>query len=74
MAAGLVVCASEGKRGLLGYVDSSNYASLRSCRRLGYRTVGLIVMLKIGSQYVASATSGCRQYGFRVEQGVDPTS
>jgi hypothetical protein len=39
-----------------------------SCGRVGYRTFGHVVIVKTKSGYVSRCTSGCRAYGFRVEQ------
>lgn len=67
MAAAVEELAEEGKAGLLSYVDSSNFASLKSCYRMGYETFGHVVMVKMGSQYHWRSTPGCKKYDFRVE-------
>jgi hypothetical protein len=68
MAAALEAYAKEGHKGLVSYVDSSNFASLKSCSRMGFRTFGHVVLLKVGKQYLCRATPGCKEYDFRVEQ------
>jgi hypothetical protein len=67
MSAALQELANEGLLGLVSYVVSSNFASLKSCERMGYETFGHLVMLKIGAQRVWRASPGCKKYDFRVE-------
>jgi hypothetical protein len=69
MAAALVRYAREGKRGIVSYVDSSNYASLRSCMRMGYERFGRVLLVKVGARYLTYATRGARRYDFHVEGG-----
>jgi hypothetical protein len=68
MAAALEAYAKEGHKGLVSYVDSTNFASLKSCYRMGYRTFGHVVLVKVGKQYLCRSTPGCKDYDFRVEQ------
>lgn len=67
MAAALEELTNEGLSGLVSYVVSSNFSSLKSCYRMGYQCFGHIVMVKLGDRYVWSATAGCKKYDFRVE-------
>jgi hypothetical protein len=68
MAAALEEYAKEGHKGLICYVDSANFASLKSCYRMGYRTFGHVVLVKVGTRYFSRSTPGCKEYEFRVEQ------
>jgi hypothetical protein len=68
MAAALDELTDAGLSGLVTYVVSSNFASLKSCHRMGYETFGHLIMFGIGSRHVWHATAGCKQYGFRVEE------
>lgn len=68
MAAALVECADSGLRGIVSYVVSSNFPSLKSCYRMGYQTFGHLIMLKVGPRHVWHATPGCKQYGLHVEE------
>jgi hypothetical protein len=68
MAAALMECTRTGLHGLVSYVVSSNFSSLKSCYRMGYQTFGHLVMLKVGSRHVWRATHGCKKYGFHVEE------
>jgi ribosomal protein S18 acetylase RimI-like enzyme len=67
MAAALERYTEEGEKGLVSYVDSSNFASLKSCYRMGFQNFGHVVMLKVGARHVWRSTPGCKKYGFRVE-------
>lgn len=66
MSAALMECARTGLQGLVSYVVSSNFASLKSCERMGYATFGHLVMLKVGARYVWRASPGCKKYDFHV--------
>ncbi len=68
MASALSLVAGEGQKGLLSYVDSTNYASLRSCERTGFEGFGTVLVAKAGKRYFCRASSGCKQYGFEVLQ------
>ena len=59
--------AEEGRKGLISWVYSNNFASLQSVARMGYRIFGNVYLLRVGGFSVARATRGCRAYGFRVE-------
>jgi hypothetical protein len=68
MACALDELAEARLSGLVAYVVSSNFASLKSCDRMGFETFGHLIMFKIGSRHVWHATAGCKRYGFRVEE------
>jgi len=57
----------EGQAGLVSWIASNNFASLRSSLRLGYRVFGDAWLLRAGGVSWAYTTPGCRQYAFRVE-------
>src|SRR4030095_1828563 len=67
MAAALEVYAKEGRAGLVSYVDSSNFSSLKSCRRMGYHSFGRVSMFALGARQHYRSTSGCQRYDFRIE-------
>jgi ribosomal protein S18 acetylase RimI-like enzyme len=67
MAAALTIVDREGLDGLLAYVVSSNFSSLKSFERLGFETIGHLLMLGAGGRHFWRATAGCRRYGLRVE-------
>ena len=57
----------RGAEGLVSYVDSNNFASLRSCYRMGYRDIGQIYCLQAGDRYWLHADAKCREFGLSVE-------
>jgi hypothetical protein len=68
MASALALVTREGQKGLLSYVDATNYASLRSCERTGFAAFGTVALAKAGDRYFCRASSGCKPYGFEVVQ------
>jgi GNAT superfamily N-acetyltransferase len=66
MAAALEECAKSGLDGLVSYVASSNFASLKSCERMGYERFGRLFMAKVGSQRMWHCSASCARYGFHV--------
>lgn len=67
MASALEAYTREGSKGLVSYVESSNFASLRSCDRMGYQTFGHVVFVKTKNGCVSGVTGRCKAYGFHVE-------
>ena len=67
MCRALKAVTEEGKQGLISWVFSNNFASLRSVTRMGYRIFGTTWMLRAGGRSFSYATGACRDYGFRVE-------
>jgi hypothetical protein len=56
-----------GFRGLVSYVESTNFDSLKSCDRMGYRVFGSIYLVKIFGRDFAFSSPGCKAFDFRVE-------
>lgn len=71
MARALEALVAQGKKGLVSYVKSNNFASLKSCYRMGYGDFGQIVVARLNGRYVTYATKGCAEYAFRVEVARD---
>jgi hypothetical protein len=67
MARALEGYAELGSKGILSYVESNNFASLRSCRRMGYEDIGTIVISKLGGRHYSFESPGCREYALRVD-------
>jgi hypothetical protein len=67
LAHGLLACVRDGYSGNVTYIDSSNFASLRSSHRLGFRDVGYLAMLNVGLRYLCASSRGCRPYGLAVK-------
>ena len=68
MAAALVHFTELNYRGLISYVDGSNVPSLRSTAKLGYRTFGTVLMMRLLGRYFIYHTRRCRDFGFRVQR------
>ena len=66
MCQALRAFTEEGKKGLIAYVQSNNFASLRSVARMGYRTFGSVYALRVGGVAFTYATKGCASYDFRL--------
>ncbi|HXU80090.1 MAG TPA: GNAT family acetyltransferase [Polyangia bacterium] len=56
-----------GGRGLVSYVASNNFASLKSTARMGYRLFGDVYLVRAAGRSFAYASPGCRAYGFKAE-------
>lgn len=56
-----------GYQGLISYVESNNFSSLKSCRRMGYLAFGDIGLIKIFGRYFITTSAGCQPFGFRIE-------
>lgn len=67
MASALEAYARAGARGVVSIVDSANFASLKSCERMGYRTFGRVGIWRRGDTIVTRASPGCAAYRFHVE-------
>jgi hypothetical protein len=71
MCRALRTVTEEGKRGLISYVFSNNFASLRSVHRMGYRIFGTVIAVRAGSSALVHATRGCKAYDFRLVRRTD---
>jgi hypothetical protein len=69
MTAALRQYLANGYKGLVSYVEATNFDSLRSCSRMGYFVFGTVWIARIGGRYRAKSSSGCAQYGFDVVPG-----
>jgi hypothetical protein len=58
----------KGFRGIVSYVESTNFDSLKSCHRMGYRVFGSVVVVKLCGRYFAFSTPGCKAFQFRVRR------
>jgi hypothetical protein len=63
MARAMMAHSQEGCRGLVSYVESNNYSSLKSCYRMGYVKAGTIVALRVGGRYLIHVGRGCAPFG-----------
>ena len=67
MALALREHARGGARGLITYVRSTNFASLRSVERVGYRGFGELYLARVLGRVETWTSPGCAEYGFHVE-------
>ena len=67
MAHALSNVARTGGKGLISYVEANNFASLRSCERLGYKIFGSCWIFRIFGRFVVLRSPGCRRFEFGVE-------
>jgi hypothetical protein len=58
---------NQGFKGLVAYVESNNFDSLKSCYRMGYKTCGRIRVLKLAGRYFVQADRGCSDYGLELQ-------
>lgn len=68
MARAMEALVQGGSAGLVSVVDSGNFASLASCYRLGYRSFGQIIAVRIAGHCFTHETRGCEAYDLRLEQ------
>lgn len=57
----------KGFKGLVSYVESNNYSSLKSCYRMGYKDFGKVYILRIFGKHIIRSSKGCKKYQFRVK-------
>jgi hypothetical protein len=67
MSLALRAVTESGSRGLISYVKSNNFQSLRSIERMGYRIFGDIYLARVMGKAVTWASQTCKPYGFRLE-------
>ncbi len=74
MSLALRAYAERGFSGLISYVASNNFRSLRSTERMGYRGFGDVYVARWLGRDLSWASPGCANYGFRVEPNdADPS-
>jgi len=66
MTRALQAYLERGYRGIVSYVEWNNFASLKSCYRMGYRDLGNVAIAGMGGHYVVRHDAACDRYGFRV--------
>jgi RimJ/RimL family protein N-acetyltransferase len=67
MALALREHARRGARGLITYVRSTNFASLRSVERMGYRGFGELYLARVLGRVETWTSPGCAEHGFHLE-------
>lgn len=56
----------SGYQGIVSYVESTNFDSLKSCFRMGYHVFGSVYVLQLFGRYFMFASPGCDRFQFRV--------
>lgn len=67
MAKALEAFSKEGYKGLISYVETNNFASLRSVYRMGYRNICKVRILKAFGKYHITTEPECDKYQFTVK-------
>jgi hypothetical protein len=67
MARSLKAFTEKGFKGIISYVETNNYASLRSCQRMGYKNFGKVIVKKGFSGYRIKPEESCSKYSFNVK-------
>jgi hypothetical protein len=57
---------SAGRKGLVSWVESDNFDSLKSCFRMGYVEFGSIYVAKVFGRFFAYASRGCKAHDFSI--------
>lgn len=65
---------ATGYKGIVSYVESTNFDSLKSCFRMGYGVFGTVWLLKVPGRWLSFSSPGCARYDFRVERSATATS
>jgi len=55
----------RGYRAMVSYVESTNFDSLKSCFRMGYKVFGSIILIRFLGRRFAFSSPGCKPFGFR---------
>jgi hypothetical protein len=56
----------QGFKGLIAYVESNNFNSLKSLYRMGYNTCGHLRVLRLAGRYFIQNGRGCSDYGLEL--------
>ena len=67
MAKALEAFTNEGCKGLISYVETNNFASLRSVFRMGYRNICKVRIFKGLGKYHITTEPECEKYQFTVK-------
>jgi hypothetical protein len=68
MTRALEAYLAMGWKGIVSYVEWNNFASLKSCYRMGYRDIGNIYAAEAFHHYFLRSDAACKPYGLRLEQ------
>jgi len=74
MSRALQAYLAQGFRGIVSYVEKTNFDSLRSCYRMGYQDFGSLYVAGLPNHYLLHASRGCRAMDFRLKFAAAPSS
>lgn len=57
----------KGFSGIVSYVDSTNFDSLKSCWRMGYEKVGTIIVVKVFGKIFSFSSKSCEKHNIRLK-------
>lgn len=66
MARALEAFTLKGFDGLISYVETNNYSSLKSVYRMGYKNIGRLMVTKVSGKYFIRCDEDCRAYQFNL--------
>jgi hypothetical protein len=66
MSRALEAYVAKGYKGIVSYVEWNNFASLKSCYRMGYTDFGTVYVARLASNYFLHCDAGCSRYGFHL--------
>jgi hypothetical protein len=67
MTRALEAYLARGYKGILCYVESNNFSSLKSCYRTGYTNVGNLYVARFFNRYLIHSDAECQRCGFTLE-------
>jgi hypothetical protein len=65
---------AKGFKGLVSYVESTNYDSLKSCFRMGYEPFGSVYVLRGFGRAMAWSGPGCERFAFGLSRPTGATA
>ncbi|MDX1981111.1 MAG: hypothetical protein SFV51_12645 [Bryobacteraceae bacterium] len=68
MTMALKAYRERGLGGIVSYVAANNFASLKSCYRMGYQDFGSVLVAQHGKFFLAFHTPGCGRYGVKIRR------
>lgn len=72
MAMALKAFSEMGKKGIISYVETVNYRSLKSTARMGYQNFGKVFIWEVFNRFWIKTEEACLPYGFTVKENVRP--
>jgi hypothetical protein len=65
----------QGFKGLISYVESNNFASMKSVTRMGYKIFGSVyIIICLFNKFATWSSAGCEGYQFHADAHVDDRS